>query len=527
MPEQIYFGDITEATVDEYADFLAVLIQEAVPTLNVRKGTVFYSYVLRPAAAAHAYAKTSLDTLRAYWNTAAVVADPDAADPVLLDRLLSNFNAKRNTGTAAVGQVEIVLSASRTTTVQAGTSFTASNGQIFQNPLAQTGAAVAAEIIDSTDSLLRLRADGNYSFLIDVTAQASGLAGNIPQGTSLTVSPEPVNLVVASAVTDFSGGSAADDNQTLVDRMLNGLASKVLASRAQASAFFRALVPSTTDVAVVGMQDSEMFRDQRSLLGSSNGGRVDVYLRSQSLLDTVKVAVTATDLGSNQWQAVINRDETAGAIVAVRATVKDDTASAISIVSQTWDKDFTGATDIPDIETAVEAAFSSLQKVTLVLNDVNNGGLYDVYMLRLPSIALAQGLCDNDDYQDPMADWLVKSVIPIVTSVSARVYQPTGATIDSAAVKAAVVSAVNGVSFSTTLDASIVVSAIQGALPAGAYVKSPIELIGQLWKPDRTSVMLKSGRQLTVPADYSQGVSYKTTAFFTTLDDVSITEETS
>jgi hypothetical protein len=118
--------------------------------------------------------------------------------------------------------------------------------------------------------------------------------------------------------------------------------------------------------------------------------------------------------------------------------------------------------------------------------------------------------------------------------------------VDTTVLAAAAAAAVNGQSFVSELNASLITSAVQQLLPAGSYVRAPIDMIGQIIPQDRPvgtltvfpmggqsvsapgSVpnFLRSGDALCVPVNHSIAVSPSTVAFFTDSTKITINMET-
>ena len=523
----VTFQTLDTELVDDYAALLASLMQAAYPELNLRPGGVLYDLVIQKAAAAHVYEATALDQLKANWNMAAVRDDPEAADPAIVDALLSNFNTTRSEGTKAIGEVEIVLKQQHALTISAGTAFL-SGSLRFVTSVDHVVVLDPDDRTSDSDRVLIEQGDGTWSFRVSAAAEAFGLAGNVPAGTGFTVSPQPIYFSEARAAGDFSGGSDPDTNASVVERASAGITGKVLASPSHAAARLYEVVPSSTALSVIGMQDPEMTRDQRSILGVSVGGRVDAYLRTQAYVDTTVVTVEAelVDAALHRYSVTLTRDQAAGVFDVIGVTPEGAGASVtLTRVSTTWGYDVSDLDVHPDVRSADEAAFSRYQTVTLVFDDPGDAGSYDVYVLRVPGVDVAQDACLDPDHRDPTADWLVRAPIPIVTGITLVVKYRPGVTVDASAVQAAVIDAVNAQSFVKELSASVVVDAASSALPKGAYVHMPINMVGEILRPDRTSNWLRSGNSLVVPTHYDANVSSRTCAFFASTSSVSVSTE--
>jgi hypothetical protein len=268
-------------------------------------------------------------------------------------------------------------------------------------------------------------------------------------------------------------------------------------------------------------------------LGFSGGGRADIYLRSQVTLDILRVTQTAVllDAATHTYQLSLGRDAVAGAyeVVAVKSPAADDGtdlwADNLGITSVVWSQDLSNLLSPPDIMTSAEAAFSRYQSVVVEFTDESDAGTYNLYLRRLPSIDTAQAFCNDEAHSDPLADWLVKSPVPILVTVGLTIRRRATATVDPDRVAAGVAAAVNQQSFVSELSASTIIDAAAAALPTGAYVKMPISLYGRLIRPDRSEQHLRSANSLETPNEPTAGVSAKTVSFFCSPSDVDVSIE--
>ena len=528
MPTEIAtFSDLDSVAIMDAAELLADMLSNALPSLNTSRGSMIWETFIYPAAVGQVYLGAPLDTLTASWNLADVAADPSAADDNIVDALLSNYNATRSAGTSATGQVELILTAAHAITVTPGTLFTAGS-VVFTNTTAQVVIVQESDRTSDLDRVLITRTDGTFSVKVDVTAIVPGVAGNVTYGTSFTVSPRPTYLSNAKAAEDMSGGSEPDTNADVVALAAQGLTARILSSSSGAKALLMGLVPSSTAASVIGAQSPELTRDQRSLLGTSNGGRADVLLRTQSTIETAMVVKTGTvvDANSKTYSIALDRDDMAGGYDLVSIIAQGDQMErSLAPITETWGYDVSNLIITPDIVSTAEAAFSRYQTLTVTFIDITDTGTYEVRFRRLPSIDTAQGYCMHPDYRDPLADWLVRAPIPAITQIELNVMVPAGVTADTTTIIAAAVDAVNANSFVPELSASKIVKAVSSVLPTGAYLDMPIGMDATIIYPDRVKHYIRSGNTLTVPTVYASGVSKNTVAFFASTDTVDVTTE--
>ncbi|MFA7162129.1 MAG: baseplate J/gp47 family protein [Candidatus Methanomethylophilaceae archaeon] len=546
MTLELELTNIDPRTVDELSALIAEIVRDGAPGANVDRGTAIHNLVIRPAAVLAAWQQSLVDEIDSKWSWRHIV-ESEQASPEIVDMLLANFNASRFTGAYATGQIEIVTTRPIQTVISTGAMFTAG----VQFVPTQSFRAVLDEdhVIDSADRVIRRRPDGNYGFVIDVVAAEMGQAGNLPSGTRFSLAPSPTSFVTAIARGDMVGGSEAQAISDVIQRGLDGMSAKVLSGRVNAEAMLHTEFPGS-DVAIIGMGDAEMLRDRRSIAGVPMGGRVDVYLRTQRHLETHVVTANA-EAGEGSHRSIhLGREHVAGAyrVISVMPSGSDD---ACHNMHQTWNVDLSqiGTRErTPDVMTAEEAAFSSYQSVDISFEDYSGGQAFDVYLLRMPSIGQAQQIASNAVTREEMSDWLIKAPMPIIVHVGARIICPpkmSHASIDLAKVNTAAVGAINQVSFSSALNASLIVNAIQSALPAGAYVASPIEMVAEVIGPTRSFVpqtaivegvevtapggasgYIRSSTELRVPDGYSSMLTSRTSAFFASQESINISIET-
>ena len=150
---------------------------------------------------------------------------------------------------------------------------------------------------------------------------------------------------------------------------------------------------------------------------------------------------------------------------------------------------------------------------------------YDVVLYYQPNIASLQTICEDDDNRELMSDWLIKAVIPVLTSVTIVIKNPNSLDVDTEAIQQAVTDVINSQSFVPELSSSLIVDAAQSLLPSTAYIDMPIEMIGSIIMPDRSVTYLRSTNELVVPEELELGVSGNTSAFFTSAELIGVISE--
>lgn len=537
-------AELDAAAVQQALTETTARIVEDNPALDLRRGPFFDLLVYYHAVLAAGQAANTADYLAAR-SLATLTADPDGADPGLVDDVLANYRVERIAGAAAQGEVTIVLSGDTTVTIGIGTMFTAA-GQQFRTPATYTAKADLAQINSSGDRLITATADGRYAFTVPVVAVADGPAGQITKDTTVVPAALPTGYVTSYAASDFTGGALAESNAALLDRLQLGVAARNLSNRATMTALLRntAAFARYAASSIVGYGDPEMIRDRHTIFPLATGGRVDWYIRTQPRLVRTTLAREATlvdrDLaGVGTWQLTLGRDDAPGfyELGAIRpAGAAATVVGGLTVVSEVRALDRTGSGFVPDLATVAEGAFSRYQTATVQFrddfaraDDLALGAVrtYDVEVRHLPLIGAIQDLMTDREVRHYGADCLVKAPIPCFVQVSLTIHKQAGAADpDQAAIKEALAAAVNATGFTGRLYASTLHEAI------AAHVVAPtatgrLDLLGRLLYPTLATRWLRSAEVLTIPADPAHMIGPRTVQFFTDPEAIAITVVTS
>ena len=161
-------GNLAEADIQQNLDEINTRLQEENPELSLIRG------VIRDlVSGVHATLSTAeQETLARYLSARSlqqIELDPTLADDDVVDDIMSNYRVERKGGTAAIGEVTIILSQDNTVVIAAGSIFEA-DGKQFTADEVFTAKTEAAQIQSSGDRLLTELADGTFAFTITVTA---------------------------------------------------------------------------------------------------------------------------------------------------------------------------------------------------------------------------------------------------------------------------------------------------------------------------------------------------------------------
>jgi len=528
--------------VDQVQGETAQRLQEAYPQADQKRG-VLGDTVLH----LHAVLMTAVGTLLAQKERSdsllGIADQPTAADPTLVDKVLSNYRVQRGAGVRASGQMTIVVSRLIPTTVPAGAVFTA-NGIAFQTPAAYAARESPAQVAATTDRVLRPIGDGLYAYTVPVVAVAAGTAGLLRRGANLVPAQRIPNFVRAYAEGDFAGGFDAESNADLMRRLQQGIAAPAWSNRATIDAMIHAQpdFARVLQTSIIGFGDPEMHRDQHTVLPISTGGRCDLYARTQSVPASVLLTKTCTLIEKTAegglWSVSIHRDDAPGfyRVDRVGPPGSPQDTAGYEVVADIRDFDASGPGFVPDVRTAVEAAYSRYQTATIRFLDTAGDvtGLvvntttapYDLVLSYMPQIADLQLFTGDRRVRNPAGDVLVKAPIPCDTTISFSIRQPaTAEPPDLVAIAEAVAAAVNNLGFPGQLHASMVADIVSDMIPEGSYL-SAVDMAGRIRRPDGVLRRIRSSEVLLIPDEPEFLVSPRTTAFLLDPQDVGVTVKT-
>ncbi len=538
-------SDLDKAKIEQAELALVQFLQDEYPSLDLSKGRVLRDLLIRPAALFHALNEENMDRLRRSMSIQQISQDPTLANDDIVDGVLSNLLVDRDDGAAAAGQIRVIIDDLITTPVDSAAIFTSDSLQ-FQATRAFVGVTALSNVVGTSSRLITKRADGNYEFLVDVQALATGTEYNVAAGTRFTVSPSIPNLIDLQSAVDFAGGRVTEDNAALVDRVQDGLSPSALAGRSHIEALLRENYEDLSDLSIIGFGDVEMRRDSHNLFSVSNGGKVDIYARTAVAPEKTLITATCTMLNQTvkQLSVTLTRDTMAGVydVLAVYREGQEpftaDGATEPSLVdgldldAKLWTLNNTQTGDefVPDIFTSGEGAFTRYRQMVLTFTDplstLTNGqtATYQIYLLKMPDIASIQDFINDRRRRSPATDYLVRAPIPALCTFGISVAARVTGEVDADAIKAAVVSRINALGFSIGhLPGSVVIDAAQGQLSTDAVLDLPLNMQALMYLPDGTNRTINGTDELRVPDNITDAqVSARTVGWFARTADVDV-----
>lgn len=472
-----------------------------------------------------------VDAYRQSGSLAQAVADPAAFDAATLDALASNFRLSRAAGRQASGRVSLVVRALVPVSVPAGFTFRA-GGSTFAASQAFAGRVSQDQVVADSDRLITPTGDGRYSFTVDVTATADGPVGAVVRGTPMIPQAPVVGVVEAYAADDFSGGASEETNAELLARALTGTSGRGPANRVGVTAALTqdaTVGPLLSAVSVIGFGDEEQTR-YHGLRPIAHGGRADVYVRPTGGPTDVTYELTAVlseKAGVEDVYALsLSTVEFGGGYSVVQVADGPSPGAAVfevRAVTRSWQPD-----EAVDVETATEAVYSSLQTAAVLFavppTAAAVGAQRQVYVTvrRAPGVLEAAALLGAAGARPTAGDLLVRAAVPCRVRLSVRIDTPPNRTVDASAVAAAAADVVNDTAFTGHLYASRLTQAVNNTLDSDQSV-SEWWLEGSIDSPAGTRLLVSGRSELAVPWRPDVGVTSRTTAFYLSAADVSVT----
>ncbi len=535
-------SELSELDPDLVAQLFAEttqLVQEAYPAVELIRGPIHDLVLHLAGGVLSGLVQTNVDRVLQSRSLLAISEDPTLDDPTLVDHILSNHRISRDPGSRATGEITIVVSADETTIIPAGLGFTA-NGLVFLADTAFTGRSTTGAITSITDRALRPLGDGTFAFTITATAELEGAAGNIRRGTKMVPAALPSRYVTAYAARDFNDGFAAETNQELLDKLVQGDAAKTMGGRENLIALIKHQTPfeRTLDYSVIGFGDAEMQRDQHWIWPSSGGGRVDVYAQTRAMPISTNKTVTATLVDSTAagtvWQFTRDREVSPG-FYQVERIVHLDAGSDDPGYEVTFDQrgyDLSGSGLIPDITSSLEAAYTRYQTAVIRFLDTDTLGTgltvgtstaeYQIAILGMPLIAELQEFVSDRAIANRASDTLIKAPVPCFLSVTFDLRKGLGeSTPDLDAIANALADEVNEMGFTGQLHASQLAAVVHDQL-IGKQATGAMDLFGRIRRGDGTLGYIRSDSILRIPDDPARLVTGRTTLFILDPRDVTV-----
>ena len=523
---------VAAADVQTGITLVRTLLAEQYPSADTAPGTPVDGLVVQPQGYLAALHTARANEALLLGSIAAITSGLVTATDADVDALAGNYFLTRVPASYAGGLVKIIVSSNTTYVVPLG--FTVGYSTLLYTTstvhrIYPTG--TLGVTADAYNKVLTARSDGSYEFTITVTASQAGATSRLGRGAALTLVSSGPNLTSASVDTDFTGGSDAESNSSLLARASAGITQRAVAGPAHTLSLLQASYPSAT-LACIGVGSPLMVRDRGNLLGISTGGRQDIYVRASQTIgrQTVRLSGTVTNISTKTVSLTIPRPTSDGLhrVVAIRPAGYVG-VGGITPTSQTPSYS-ANTTFVPTLLTTVDLAGTAYQSVAVtfldtlgtgpyVLNEVRS---YDLDLVYTPDLSAITTLL-ADTNRPAGCDVLVKGAVPALMTVLVTIRMQAGAASpDTAILASAIANALNGLPLGTaTFTSFTVLRAVAALLPNGEV--TAVSYSGSIYGQDGSTIAITPTQSVTIPTSLTPRVSPANTAIYCSVSDIAIT----
>lgn len=509
---------LNNTSVREAEDALVAVFEGS--DIDCRVGTTVRELVIRPMAVLRA---EQLELQTNFLNTLNLynIAEGAEADDDFVDALASTYRVKRHPSSAASGTAVFYLEDGNTVTyVRVDLGLYAGDVPL-EILYTYIGVPNVSEYEDTdTVKYVPIREkDGNYFIVVPVQTQDTGVVNPITTGTVINITGPVNNISSAAVLSAIAGGKAAEDNQSLANRILYGVPNGMLATPLQIkNAFVNdfSIVPDS--VAVIGTGSSVLSRALNPLTGIAQEGFVDVYVNTENsyAISYISAQAIKTDTG---YKITILPEEAAGVYDVSYISV--DNIGTID----TFDVKYTVGSNTGSHKVdAASVRYSAYQQIEITFAaDNEEPELTCSVAVRFErKIRLLQEYVDSSDRKYPGQDTLIKAAVPCFLTLRFTV-KAIDTTYDLTELKNAVVTHVNSLPTGKGfIDGQDIVDSLKDY---NVQVRFPINMTGSFILPDKTHTVTTTNARLDCPSWPEYHLTPDVFAFFTDLDNVEITVE--
>jgi hypothetical protein len=230
-------------------DYIKKILKTKLPALDISDGSPLSELFVNPTAAIFDPVLTQLKYLLDNLG----LLEPEKINPAELDTIAANFLITRRAEVPSTGYVEMYFDTAQNMLIPAGTAFTATDGRIYTTT---TAFLVAESTMQANLWKFPLFSTG----LIPVSAISDSIGTPLSPGTIISTDFEPTPIQVTNP-TAFSEGIVAETNTELVNRLINAVVNRSLASEQSYKNLIAENFPSVLETIVIGAGDERMSRD--------------------------------------------------------------------------------------------------------------------------------------------------------------------------------------------------------------------------------------------------------------------------
>lgn len=531
------------------------ILQERFPDLDLSVGGPVDSTLVDGNVAVTARNQVDVDTAYVYQQLQAISLGEVEVEDEVLDQLMANYFLTRQSAIVASGTVRLVVSDNLQQTFSAGSTlfYSGLQYQVTQTftvyPVGTTGVDLtkAGNLLkeevydDETGFQYQFRLPISSILASPSTVRVSGDRFDPGSGFDFAT------LGYIEAVTNFSGGQAAETNQQFAARGLSGL----LARTVGGNDHINSLVTDTVQLAdsnSLGAGSPMMTRDRDNVFNIPTGGKVDTYFKAGAVASRgFEVDAVVVDDALRTARITLTRAQSSGVyrlqlLPLYTAAPPEITAGslAVDLISHdTWTDTSPGAFN-PTMPAAIDRAFSSRQQIVIDLTDDREdasgyivdmaggpgtvlSGVYQVSQEYQPQLEEVDAVLLGYENRPPGTDILTKAAVPCITTVGLVAARPADYNgPDADALAAEIASAINLLPISTTqLDATVLAGILRAIEPTLTFQSSALN--ATIYGQDGVNISLAPiGGVLTIPTNTTAKVSPYNTYFTTDAGRVTV-----
>lgn len=496
--------------LDNVKEYIKQKIREVDPNIDTRDGSGVGDLLIKPL---DAILQPIADEIIRISENQSLLAGAALTEPDL-DALIANIFVTRNPGASARGTVRVFFADPITVTIPEGSEFLSAEELRF----------FSLSEVTITASQMSINKDGDF-FFVDTLVEAEdvGSGGNVAAGDVVDFPGGPSNVLKVENLAAFTGGFDKEENAALIERTKEAITVRDLVSKPAIKTVLRQEFPLIRDIRVIGFGDPEMERDflvgdnmelgifppidvLDSTTGIHIGGKVDIYSRVVTLVDTV---VRIDNLQANVILRPEDDFDTAGGPVPPNTQfVSTMIRPLIDIISlQKVDPvtenpigpaliegiDFTFGVDNRTVR------FSTKERNRLtILNGLALGSTFLLTFKHSTDIVDIQNFVDLEDNRVVTADLLAKFTTPAVVDFSLSVKLESGSTNTAADLEALIITFINALTVGARLEASDIVKLMYDN--GVEFVELPFTMTVTVSKSDGTEDVLVSDSVIEIPA---------------------------
>jgi len=367
--------------------------------VNAGAGTMLQS-LLKPLAN---YSMTLLETEQSLINN----LDINTSSDELARVSLANLGLVIEDNKASKGRLIIITNTSDDVTISANRMFSA-GGVIISLDKDVIATKDYAESLNDLYVPMYVYNDSSYYFIVEATIEEGTLVKDQIVDTDGAIAGVKQVLV-------YSGFYSANTKQTIQDlkeQRLDGMIAKTLGNREQTIALLRQASLNVIDASIIGIGDDALLRDKANNFGISQGGHVDIYVRTSKYPQELSVTKTAISLGNNKFKILVNKDDFPACSSAVAFRTSSNTVTDFTRVTQ--GVDITNERVIPQYTENEHCSLSCLQTLELLFdmdetvaeNETITG---ELILKGMPEVGAVKAYLEDPARRSPFLDILVKA----------------------------------------------------------------------------------------------------------------------